>query len=166
MYKFLEKEELVHFLMTSELSMREVTELKEEHTEKILVLNKRNTEWYKLEGKVFLNKNVFLGGLFCCSAGVRVSFPNCKTLFVDKCDKNFVYFYIDKRRFPNVEEVYLNASPCDSKIFYEGFKIHLTENYKRYKERWASRDDKVDVITEEQFNQELAKYKEEGAIFG
>ena len=169
MYEYLDKPELISFVLSENISKKERERLKEKYPKEktVLALNRSTTQWYKPDKVEFLNEVVRLKNIACTCAGVRVKFPNCKVLFVDRCEKNFVYFYIRKRTFPNLEEVFLACSPCEPQIFYEGFKkIHLTKNYERYKERWAKNNDTVDVISEEQFKEELAKYKEEEAILG
>lgn len=70
-----------------------------------------------------------------------------KIVFIINCDKNFVYFWLNRHRFPNLETVYLASHPCELDTLYRNFKyIYLSDRYDRYKERWAKNRDNVIVM--------------------
>jgi hypothetical protein len=40
------------------------------------------------------------------------TFPECKLLMIDSCDKNFFYYWFHRRVFPKVENIWINNHPC------------------------------------------------------
>lgn len=49
------------------------------------------------------------------------------TVFVRKCDKNYVFYNIDTNRLPNLETLYLDSHPCEfsviSRLLKNGIKV-------------------------------------------
>lgn len=83
-------------------------------------------------------------------------FNDAKYVYMDKCNKNFVYYWLDKETFPNVKKIYLDSHPCEPCVF-KRFSVGehynpsgetplvLSENYKEYKTRWANDFDNVTI---------------------
>lgn len=74
-----------------------------------------------------------------------VPFNNCKKLSVISCNKNFVYYWIKPRYFPNLEELNLLSHPCEPAVFHRWSKaannnktinFYLSHCYEQYKTRW------------------------------
>lgn len=75
---------------------------------------------------------------------------NCETLVVNRCDKNFVYYWVHANIFINVKNIFLLSHPCEPFLFSRWYNIqqyypnrtipniYLANNYKQYKNRWAS----------------------------
>lgn len=45
-------------------------------------------------------------------------FPYTKTLFFHNCDKNFVYYNINTKKFPNLQNFYCISHPCDFSVMH------------------------------------------------
>lgn len=60
-------------------------------------------------------------------------FP-CKTAIFFDCDKNFIYYWLTPRKFPNIEKIYLFSHPCDYSVYsrFPKEKWFVSEHYKRY----------------------------------
>lgn len=88
-----------------------------------------------------------------------VSFPNCKVLFAERCEKNFFFFFVNRRNFPELEEVWLFTHPCESNIFYMKIpKIVLIGHYASY-EKWKScPETTLSKGTPEEFYEQKKKY--------
>ncbi|SPN78959.1 Hypothetical protein BRZCDTV_84 [Brazilian cedratvirus IHUMI] len=83
-------------------------------------------------------------------------FPDCHTLFVVDCDKNFVFHHITKSYFPNVTRLFLYSHPCDPCVLYRDFSlIYLAERHAHYKKRWASERKNIHLITQERLEEEI-----------
>jgi hypothetical protein len=81
-------------------------------------------------------------------------FPDVETVIMQRCDKNFVYYWANKAPFPNMKKLYMLSHPCDPGMFHHwdhmGVDVFLTERFKHYKERWAKIYENVTIFTEEQ----------------
>ncbi|AGF84978.1 hypothetical protein QJ854_gp804 [Moumouvirus goulette] len=76
-----------------------------------------------------------------------------KKLYVSKCDKNFVYYWIHKKKFPNLETLYIDSHPCDPSFFCKEIsKIYLSDHYKNYKDTYGKHNDNVEIIKRDDFN--------------
>jgi hypothetical protein len=62
-------------------------------------------------------------------------FPDVEILVMNGCDKNFVYYWLNKRIFPNVKEIWLNSHPCDSSVLgrFKNAIIYLSDRFERFK---------------------------------
>ncbi|AHA46342.1 hypothetical protein ISTM_444 [Insectomime virus] len=88
-----------------------------------------------------------------------VSFPKCKVLFAERCEKNFFFFFVNKRNFPALEEVWLFSHPCESNIFYMQIpKVVLIGHYKSYKKWKNCPETTVSEGTPEEFYEQKKKY--------
>ncbi len=81
-------------------------------------------------------------------------FENAHTIHIDRCDKNFVYYWVNHVTFPKAINVYLNSHPCDSPVLWRWkdgeTTIWLANRYANYKKRWADERDCVKVLPPEE----------------
>ena len=42
----------------------------------------------------------------------------CKNVIFDRCNKNFVYYWLKPTIFPNVKNIYLKSNPADPKVLH------------------------------------------------
>jgi hypothetical protein len=83
-----------------------------------------------------------------------------------ECDKNFLAYWFHKRIFPNVTNVFIDSHPCDYYVLNRNFgNIYLHEKYIRYKQLWWSSSTNVKMISEEEYQFNLTKYKNEDILF-
>ena len=121
------------------------------------------------EVKTFLNKIVCLRG--GDNSHLSATFPECETLFVINCEKNYVYYNLDTIRFPNVKKIYTNSHPCEYSVLHRHFlvngeiEIFLEEKwYHHYKDRWFSEGSYIKPLQNEKMMDELKKYMNEDLI--
>jgi len=106
----------------------------------ILRLHARKHPWIKLRGKKILNRNILLTQYGDIHPFPGIMFPLAENIFIDKCDKNFVYYWADKYTFPSARNLYLRARPCESEVLSRDFEtMHMTNNFSRYADRWVYR---------------------------
>ena len=87
-------------------------------------------------------------------------------LFLDACDKNFVYSWLNKDTFPNLQTVYLASHPCEPEILNRQFnEFYLHDKYEHYKKRWTLNPNNVKIISNNDYIKELSKYLEEEISF-
>lgn len=125
--------------------------------------------WNELSGKVIQNKTVLLQDLGDIHPFNPTVVCNCDTLVVDRCDKNFVYYWLGNRfhdikeTFPNIKTIYLGSHPCEPITLQ---KLHMLSNtntylredyYMRYKERWLGNNtgNGVVMITRDDYDKFL-----------
>src|SRR5687767_14227914 len=110
---------------------------------------KYNQSFLKLTNKIVQNNNVMIRECVDIHPYTKAPiFINCNTIFFEKCDKNMIYYWMNTFTFPNVNNIYLLKShPCDPTVFYRfhntDTKIYLSQDYLRYKNRWAEGNDNV-----------------------
>lgn len=86
----------------------------------------------------------------------------CTTLILNRCDKNFVATWFSRQTFPNVTTTFIGSHPYDSYILRQDVGIlYLHEDYCRYKDMWASNIDRVQLITDQDYEFNLRKYENE-----
>ncbi|AFX92945.1 hypothetical protein CE11_00919 [Megavirus courdo11] len=113
---------------------------------KILRLNQSTMPWNYLPRGQIHNRIVAFEGYRHESVSHYPIF-NAETVFVDACDKNFVYFWIGKYMFPKIKNLYLASHPCEPCFFTRDFdKVYLLNDYSTYKNRWAKNLDHVQLI--------------------
>lgn len=133
---------------------------------KALFLKKDHVPWSHLHGKIVKNEVVVLDNYVAGSQVVTPVFQ-CKKLFLDCCEKNFVYFFANKKYFPNVTDLYLGSHPCEPEVLWRKFdNIYLLDNYSRYKKRWAENSTNVKIISNQDFINEMADHQPEDIILG
>lgn len=68
---------------------------------------------------------------------------------VEDTDKNWVYYWLNTRRFPNAKRVELLAHPCEPCVMWHwgksGVDLVLDENWRNYKRRWAAEYKNISV---------------------
>ena len=78
----------------------------------------------------------------CRKNGGRPSFPNAETVFAIDCNKNFVYYYINKFKLPKMRTLYLASPPCDPRVLnnfqHRNTKIYLSNFFLAYFHRWGN----------------------------
>jgi hypothetical protein len=78
----------------------------------------------------------------------KPNFTNVKSVTFDNCDKNFVYYWLTKAIFQDMnklEKIYLNSHPCEKNIFQQIGKkngdakpeVFVNERYSNLVKRWA-----------------------------
>ncbi|AEA07281.1 hypothetical protein LAU_0431 [Lausannevirus] len=148
MERFLKNNEKISFYVVTQ----EPEKIKGE-----FVFEVKGKKFYALKGK-YKHRVVSLSETFCMRPD-GVSFPHCKKLFVEKCEKNFFFFFVNRRNFPELEELWLNSHPCESNIFFMDIpKIFLVDYYQRYERYGSSPKTVVSRATGKEFSEEKAKY--------
>ena len=99
-------------------------------------------------------------------------FPYAHTVIFDKCDKNFVYYNLNKDTFPRIDSVILNSHPCEPcvlKTFNEKpyFVYQLTPHYyDLFERRWGfERVGNVQKIEDNEYKDLLKSLEYEEARF-
>jgi hypothetical protein len=116
------------------------------------------TDWRSLNEKVILNNNVVLTGYGDVHPDRFGPVFMCKKLWMFHCNKNFVYYWLDRSTFPNLQTVYLNSHPCEESVLHRGFpKMYLHERFESYKRRWAADRSDVELISETEYQKTLQK---------
>jgi len=122
----------------------------------------KNVNWHDLKGKTITNKNVILTRYGDVHGFDNSPVFTCETLFLDSCDKNFIAYWLNKGTFPNVKTVYLDSHPCDHYCLPKDIdKIYLHSAWRRYKERWWSNRDNIELIDDEAYKTQLSSYAED-----
>lgn len=117
-----------------------------------------------------------LNKVVCLRGGVNshlpARFPNCETLFIDDCDKNYVYYNLDTIHFPKVKTIYLNSHPCEYSVLHRHFLVNgkvdifLTERwYHTYKDRWFSENGYIKPIKYEEMVEKMKAYPASEELF-
>ncbi|XWV25954.1 hypothetical protein QJ857_gp1126 [Tupanvirus soda lake] len=131
-----------------------------------LPLNGSRIAWNNLNNKIIKNEIVILEGFDDIHPHNEGPIFTANKVFLLSCDKNFVYYWLNKSTFPNASVIYLSSHPCELVVFYRNFnEICLHDHYKHYKKRWADDLENVKIITTKEINDELAKYVNEDIIF-
>lgn len=89
-------------------------------------------------------------------------FENVETVFMRKCDKNFVFYWLNKHTFPKVKTIYLVSHPCEPEIFRrfpEGI-MYIADRYSHYVHRWADERENIKMMSENTIH-ELAESTED-----
>lgn len=122
--------------------------------------------WTNLNNKRILNSTVILkgfGDLHPYRNGPKFS---AETVYVYNCDKNFVYYWINRSTFPNVKKLYLLSHPCEPPVLNQNIPEFYLEDgyYRRYKDRWASHNDNVKSVIASDVLEEIKTYEDEDVI--
>jgi hypothetical protein len=126
-----------------------------------LTLSGGRSFWESLKGKTITNNIVILnryGDIHPYSDGPKFL---ANKLYVRACDKNFVYYWINRYTFPNVKDLYLLSHPCEPTVLHRAFeRIYLSEgDYNHYKERWASEKDNITSVKMDDIIKEIETYE-------
>jgi len=123
--------------------------------------------WKNLTGKYINNKCVEIrdcGDIHPYRNGPI--FKGTETLFMNSCDKNFVYYWLNNQTFPNVKTIYLSSHPCEYPVMrrFPQSQIYLNDWYQRYKTRWADDLTNVNVMKGDEINGKLLEMSAEDLI--
>lgn len=86
-----------------------------------------------------------------------------KVLFMNNCEKNFVYFNLNKQIFPEVKYIFLNGSnPCDSNVLrrFQNSQIYLSEIYYDSYKKFFEEKNNVHALMKYQFDDVLERMME------
>jgi hypothetical protein len=136
--------------------------------------------WENLAGKTIKNNNIILAQYGDIHPFQNGPILECETLFLYKCDKNFLAYWLNRRTFPKANKVYINSHPCQShtlitldpdgnenewKYISKFNEIYLHEHfYNHYKNKWWSDIDSIKNITDSDFEKKMASYDNEQII--
>jgi hypothetical protein len=129
-----------------------------------IVIIDGSEQWNSFKGKTIINKTIHITNMGDLHPYVDgVSFPNTVTIFLTHCDKNFVYYWLNKTTFPNVKTIYLRCHPCEHDVLHRfpESNIYLSDYYSIYKDRWAPENNNVELTTSEIITGELSKFEKE-----
>lgn len=121
--------------------------------------------WYALSGKIIKNSTVILsfGDIWPSKKGPIF---HADTIFLDNCDKNFIYYWLDKNTFPFAKTIYLSSHPCEHDVLERDFdRIILSSNNADYKRKWAKNNDNVSVLDKKEIDDMIESYETEDLEF-
>lgn len=91
----------------------------------------------------------------------RTPIPSVKcfrNVFLDNCDKNFVFHWFTPKMFGAFITAYIGSHPCDPRTLVrfplEATRSHifLHENFRGYKARWFADVERIQVISAEHYD--------------
>lgn len=121
----------------------------------------------------YLTNNDVPNNVMIINDGYNIHLPERKklssikstVLFLNNCEKNFVYRCSYGNIFPHVNTIYLNSHPCEPSFFYSFQKnspkitIYIHENFSLYKYKsWAPSGLDMFTIKSKDYNDILNKY--------
>ena len=125
---------------------------------KILHLSGFKHNWNQLQGKKILCKNILLDGFGNTPPYISgPKFPNVENIFINNCDKDFVYCWADHYTFPHANNLYLRSTPCETKVFGRQFQVIYALD-KSYSEIDKCGEDNFEVISISEFDKLLDSY--------
>jgi hypothetical protein len=131
-----------------------------------IAISNQIINWHDLQNKRIYNTNIILTRYGDIHPFYDGPVFTCKNLFLDHCDKNFIYYWLNRRTFPNVQNVYLGSHPCKPNVLRRDFaQIHLHEAYRNYKKKWAHENNNIQIITEEKYDEMIQYYENEELKF-
>ncbi len=75
----------------------------------------------------------------------NLKFPDAESICFYRCDKNFVYYWMNKCAFPKLKQVDMLSHPCEPHVFRREIPIRLGSNWSHYM-RWVHENDPVDLM--------------------
>lgn len=101
-------------------------------------------EWYQLKYKRVDNnfdiKYLHLdahGDVYPFNYCDPTTFSNVHTIFATDCNKNFVYYWLNRRCFPNLRTLYLMSHPCEPHVLNQKYvTVVLGDTWEGYKKTW------------------------------
>lgn len=92
-------------------------------------------------------------------------FPNVENVFVENCNSGFILHSLNKHRFPNAKNLFLNSNPYFPATFCHKYdSIFVTEKFINTVECWGSYSKNSYVITSKEFYRLLDSYVEDPII--
>ena len=120
--------------------------------------------WLNLKGKYITNQCVAIRGCGDIHPFHDAPiFTGANIVFITGCDKNFVYYWLTSRTFPNAQIVYLNSHSCDYPVLrrFPRAQMYLSDWYEHYKECWVGDLDRVTAMPREDIETALASLEDE-----
>ena len=110
-----------------------------------------NSKWNNLINKQLIVYNkpyVSISGCGDIHPSLYPIFPNTTTVSINNCNKNFVYYWLDRKTFPNVNTIYLNSHPCSTSVLsrFKNTTIYLSRRFSSYKLKWHPNDNNIHVL--------------------
>jgi hypothetical protein len=110
-----------------------------------------NGAWSQYDGKITTEKTVWIknaGDIHPYSYEVAPPQFKCKTVIIEHCNKNFVYYWLTPFHFIGVKNIVLFSHPCEPVVFrrWPSTNIFLSKQYANYKRRWADDMDNVMIV--------------------
>ena len=103
-----------------------------------LKLNGALISWETLSGQYIQNFMVVLSNFGDIHPYANPIFQKCEELFLDRCDKNFVGYWLKQKTFPNLKKIFVGSHPRDWSVLANDWIINnhiqvlLIENYFDY----------------------------------
>jgi hypothetical protein len=143
--------------------IRNMSSITEPHTPNYLALTSKSYPWKSLVNStngVYKHSVVRLSNYGDVLTTRRKIVFLADVVFVEKCNRNFVYHWVNLMTFPNAKKLYLASDPCQADVLMRQFDhIYLHEKYAKYKEAWVKNGDWVTIISEETYIKELEAHK-------
>lgn len=83
----------------------------------------------------------------------QLKFQNCEYAVFTNCDKNFIYYWMSRSKFPIVKEIYLDNHICEYQVFRwwsnKGITMHISPSAYATNRRWSDEFDYTNKINEE-----------------
>ena len=84
-----------------------------------------------------------------------------KVVVLDRCDKNFIYYFLDEKTFPLMNKLYLNSHPCEPVVveWMENrafdIDIYIHEKWEIFIKRWGYENSAVKIISNAEYEKFL-----------
>lgn len=76
----------------------------------------------------------------------------------DCCDKNFIYYHLNKDTFRRTDTIILNSHPCEPKVVRylqdeadRGVKVYFTEPWKLFVQKWAHSGSRIKILPKDEY---------------
>lgn len=122
--------------------------------------------WNALGGKIITNPTVTLLRFGDIHPFIPRPVFLATKVFVDDCDKNFVYYWINKNTFPKLEELHLMSHPCEPEVLQtKDYTTYLSDYFINHKYRWAANNNKVIVLKHQHMEADMYSHDPEEIDF-
>ena len=82
------------------------------------------------------------------------------------CDHNFIFYWLNERTFPKVQNIYLNSNPSSPKVLRRKFScIHLHEKFENVLQNSDMRNMNVRIISKKKYDELIDRYENEDMIY-
>lgn len=121
--------------------------------------------WLKLKSGYVHNKIIDIKKCGDIHAQVRPCFIGTQTVFLSDCNKNFVFYWLDRITFPNIKTIYLSNHPCEYTVLHR-FKrsncnFYLNDRFKFHKPEWDADLRHIILISDDKIRSLLNELSEE-----
>lgn len=90
---------------------------------------------------------------------------NATTAFVRDCNKNYVFYNIDRRRMPNLKTLYLDSHPCEfsmvSHWYKNGIKVKYVYNHRWLQEMSEMHPMEFTKISDKEMTEKILEYEKQ-----